>query len=181
MQSLIMMMSIMCFSLLLANQNNEKLMTQSDPMGNWRFSAGGFGRGNIRTDSFYSTSDRAQVYGADMDVQYKIPRRFVQQAKELISSKWKGVRLFRFADDSIMIACRHHMRFRPQMKNRKYGRFLVKIPIDKAVSKNYSKLRQVLRLPQSANYGHRNIYSVSNDFGSRRKSKRPIYAMPVSS
>jgi hypothetical protein len=62
----------MCFSLLLANQNNEKLITQSDPVGNWRFSAGGFGRGNIRTDSFYSTSDRAQVYGADMDVQYKI-------------------------------------------------------------------------------------------------------------
>ena len=73
MKPLIMMMSIMCFSLLLANQNNEKLITQSDPVGNWRFSAGGVGRGNIRTDSFYSTSDRAQIYGADMDVQYKIP------------------------------------------------------------------------------------------------------------
>lgn len=72
MKPLIMMMSIMCFSLLLANQNNKKLVTHSDSMGNWRFSAGGFGRGNIRTDSFYSTSDRAQVYGADMDVQYKI-------------------------------------------------------------------------------------------------------------
>ena len=72
MKPLIMIMSIMCFSLLLANQNNEKMAPQRDSTGCWRFSSGGFGRGNIRTDSFYSTSDRAQVYGADMDVQYKI-------------------------------------------------------------------------------------------------------------
>ena len=72
MKPLIMIMSIMCFSLLLANQNNEKMAPQRDLTGCWRFSSGGFGRGNIRTDSFYSTSDRAQVYGEDMDVQYKI-------------------------------------------------------------------------------------------------------------
>ena len=46
---------------------------------------------------------------------------------------------------------------------------------------NWPMSRLLREIDNWQHYHIGNIYSVSSEFGSRRKSKRPIYAMPVSS
>ena len=52
-----------------------ELVEGSEGLGNFRIMAGGFGRGNMRTKLKGTTADHEQLWGADMDFQYRAWQR----------------------------------------------------------------------------------------------------------
>ena len=58
---------------LMAQDKAPELSEQEDEASaNWRFTVGGFGRGNVRTKLKGTTADHERFWGADMDLQYNV-------------------------------------------------------------------------------------------------------------